>query len=241
MKKVLKVFKGHRHLVFLDFEATQFSHEMIAYGAVLVTIDKNGYITKSKNPIKRFVIPKNAIGRYVENLTKITNKEIQKFGVPFSVAMTDLKKYCGLYFKRCSFITFGNHDFRILNQSISYNLDSPKELCKVIKNNFVDFQAIISEFIKDDKSNPMSLSHYLDVFKLDFEGQAHDPLYDAVNLSKLYDSFMKEKDIVYNQYMKNLNKMNFNPQPVNKVIKKLLNNESVSSEEFQEYIKEYID
>lgn len=43
MKNVLKKLKGRHYLCFLDFEGTQFSHEMIAYGAVLVTIDKKGY------------------------------------------------------------------------------------------------------------------------------------------------------------------------------------------------------
>ena len=35
MKRVLKNFKGHKHLLFMDFEGTQFSHEMIAFGAVM--------------------------------------------------------------------------------------------------------------------------------------------------------------------------------------------------------------
>ena len=240
MKKVIKLFKGHKHLVFLDFEGTQFSHEMIAYGAVFVTIDKNGYIVKQKTPIKRYVKCKNAIGKFVENLTGITQKDLQSKGVYFRQAILDLKKYCGLSFKKSTFITFGNHDMRILSQSSSYNLDSPTELCKVIKSNYIDFQSVISEFIKDDKNNVLSLSHYLEVFKLDFDGTAHDPMYDAVNLAKLYDEFMRRKDIVLDEYIKNLSRNNFNPQPIDKVIKRLLKNEVVTPEEFQDYLKDYI-
>ena len=155
--------------------------------------------------------------------------------------MKDLKKYCGVHFKGSSFITFGNHDMRILNQSISYNLDSPKELCQVIKSNYVDFQSIISEFIKDDKNNVLSLTHYLELFGLQFDGTAHDPEYDAVNLARLYDAFMRRSDVVQEEFIKNMKRMSFNPAPVDKVIKKLLNGEAVTPEEFIEYTKEYIE
>ena len=240
MKKVLKAFKGHKYLCFMDFEGTQYSHEMIAYGAVLVTIDKNGHIVKRKHPIKRYVRAKNAIGKFVEGLTGITQTDLNKFGITFTEGMKELKKYCGLTFKKCSFITFGNHDMRILSQSMSYNLDSPKELCGIIKSNFVDFQAIISEFIKDEKGNVMSLSHYLQTFGIEFDGEAHDPEYDAINLANLYDAFMKNKEVVLNEYLKNMKKSSFHPAPVDKVVKKLLNNEPITPEEFITYLKDYI-
>ena len=241
MKRVLKYFKGHKHLVFLDFEGTQFSHEMIAYGAVMVTIDRDGYIVKKKPSIKRLVKAKNSVGRFVENLTGITRLELDRFGVSFSTAIKDLKKYCGMYYKKATFITFGNHDMRILNQSISYNLDSPKELCQVIKSNYVDFQSIISEFIKDEKNNVLSLSHYLELFGLEFDGTAHDPEYDAVNLARLYDVFMKKNDIVLEEFLKNMKRSTFNPSPIDRAIKKLLNGEPVTPEEFVEFTKEYIE
>ena len=49
MKKFERLLKGHKSLVFLDFEGTQFSHEMIAIGAVHAVIDRHGYIKKSKS------------------------------------------------------------------------------------------------------------------------------------------------------------------------------------------------
>ena len=241
MKKVLKHFKGHRHLCFLDFEGTQFSHEMIAYGAVLVTIDKNGKIVKQKSPIKKYVKAKNQIGKFVENLTGITRLDLDRFGVPFSTAMKDLKKYCGIHFKGCSFLTFGTHDLKILGQSMSYNLDAPKDLCNIIRSNYVDLQGIIAEFIRDDHSNPLSLTNYLTIFNLDFDGQAHDPQYDAVNLARLYDAFMTNKEIVLKEFEKNLQRTTFHLAPVDTVIRKLLNNEPVTPEEFKKYLEDYIE
>ena len=55
MEKLRKLLKGHKYICFLDFEGTQFSHEMIAFGAVFVTLDKNGFIAKEKKPIRKYV------------------------------------------------------------------------------------------------------------------------------------------------------------------------------------------
>ena len=71
-KKLLTVLKGHKVLVFMDYEGTQFSHEMIAIGAILVVIDqKTGRIKKKKAPFKTYVKAHNRIGSYVERLTGI--------------------------------------------------------------------------------------------------------------------------------------------------------------------------
>ena len=241
MKKVNRILKGRKYLCFLDFEGTQFSHEMIAYGAYFTYLNKNGEIVKSKNPIRNYVKCKNSIGKFVRELTGITEKDLEKYGVDFSTAMTQIKKYCGFNFKKTMFVTFGNHDIRILNQSCSYNLNAPSEICDIIKKNYFDFQPVISEFIKDDHGNPLSLTHYLETFGVEFDGTAHDPMYDAVNLAKLYSVFLKEKDIVLNEYCKVLNRSNVGPEPVNNAIKKLLNGESVTPEEFKNFIREYIE
>lgn len=240
MEKLRRLLKGYKHICFLDFEGTQFSHEMIAFGAAFVTINKDGFIVKQKKPIRQYVKSKNKIGKFVKDLTGITEKDLEKYGVDFLTAIKDIKKYCGLYFKKTVFMTFGNHDIRILNQSSSYNLNSPKELVDVIKKNYVDFQSIISEFIKDDNGNPLSLTHYLELFNIEFDGKAHDPLYDALNLGRLYNAFLKDKETVLNQYLKVLGRANFGPQPVSKAIHKLVKGEAVTPEEFTELIKEYI-
>ena len=94
----------------MDFEGTQFSHEMIAIGAVLCTLDRYGNIKRKKEPFKIFVKSKNKIGNYVVNLTGITDDLLAAKGVSFYKAMNELRNYCGSAFKKCSFITFGNHE-----------------------------------------------------------------------------------------------------------------------------------
>ena len=240
MKKFERLLKGHKSLVFLDFEGTQFSHEMIAIGATHVVIDRHGYIKKHKKPFKVYVKAHNRVGKIVADLTGITDEMLKKQGVSFFTAMSELKKYCGLAFRKSSFITFGNHDMKILSSSISYSFDFPKEIVQCIQQNYIDFSAFIGEFFRDDHGNPLSLIRYCDAFGVKQAGPAHDPAVDAENLAWLYDATMRHSEILLDEYKKVLKSFNHFPQPVSNVIKKLANNENVTSDEFDKEIKDYI-
>jgi len=240
MKKVQSLLKGHKHLAFLDFEGTQFSHEMIAIGAVIVSLDKNGRIKKYKEPFKRYVLAKNKIGSVVVKLTGITQETLDKEGVSFAKAMDDFKRYCGVNFKKSSFVTFGNHDMKILNESIAHNFNCDKDICSQIQKNYIDFSVLISEFIKDSNNNPMSLLNYCKLLGVKTEGDAHDPKYDALNLAYLYDKFLENKALLLDEYLKVLQKINHLPEPIRKSVIKLANGEDVSGDEFREFAREYI-
>ena len=240
MKKFERLLKGHKSLVFLDFEGTQFSHEMIAIGAVHAVIDRHGYIKKSKKPFRIYVKAHNRVGKIVTDLTGITEDMLKQKGVTFFTAMSELRKYVGLSFRKSSFITFGNHDMKILSSSISYSFDFPKEIVQCIQQNYIDFSAFISEFMRDDKGNPLSLIRYCDAFGVKQAGPAHDPAVDAENLAWLYDATMRHSEILLDEYKKVLKSFNHFPQPVSNVIKKLANNENVTSDEFDKEIKDYI-
>ena len=240
MKKFERLLKGHKSLVFLDFEVTQFSHEMIAIGATHVVIDRHGYIKKHKKPFRIYVKAHNRVGKIVTELTGITDEMLKKNGVSFFTAMSELKKYCGLAFRKSSFITFGNHDMKILSSSISYSFDFPKEIVQCIQQNYIDFSAFIGEFMRDDKGNPLSLIRYCDAFGVKQAGPAHDPAVDAENLAWLYDATMRHSEILLEEYKKVLKSFNHFPQPVSTVIKKFTNNENVTSDEFNKEIKDYI-
>ena len=240
MKRFERLLKGHKSLVFLDFEGTQFSHEMIAIGATHVVIDRHGYIKKHKKPFRIYVKAHNRVGKIVTELTGITDEMLKKNGVSFFTAMSELKKYCGLAFRKSSFITFGNHDMKILSSSISYSFDFPKEIVQCIQQNYIDFSAFIGEFMRDDKGNPLSLIRYCDAFGVKQAGPAHDPAVDAENLAWLYDATMRHSEILLEEYKKVLKSFNHFPQPVSNVIKKLANNENVTSDEFDKEIKDYI-
>ena len=242
-KKLQQILKGHKVLVFMDYEGTQFSHEMIALGAILVVIDpKTGRIKKKKAPFKTYVKAHNKIGSYVERLTGIKEDLLKEKGVSFNDAMKAFKSYCGLNFKKATFITYGNHDMRILGQSIAYNLTYPKDVTSQIQKNYFDYSVFIGEFIRDDKGNPLSLIHLCELFSVPEAGTAHDPAIDAINLANLYDAFLDKKDLVIDEYRKHIKThSNHLPTPIHNAIVKLASGEDVSAEEFSEELKNYID
>jgi len=240
MNKIDRCLKGHRYIVFMDFEGTQFSHEMISLGAVVTKLDKNNIAVATKKPFQIYTKAKNKIGKYVTDLTGITEDKLKAEGVSFKEGMLAFKKYCGLSFKKAIFCTFGNHDMRILGQSFMYNIDSPKEITSQIQKNYFDFTSVLNEFVRDDKGNALSLTHALEAFGVSLDGVAHDSMYDATNLCALYNAFVSNKELVQEKYKQALTYINHLPDPVNSVVKELLKGNTVTPEMFDEEIKKYL-
>ena len=237
MKALDKHLNFVKTLCFLDLEGTQFSHEMIALGAVKVSIRKDGSIKKIHRGMYTLVKSKNRIGHVVTELTGITDAKMKKEGISFRAAIDELKKYMGREFTKSKYVTFGSHDLRIISQSLAYNLDAKKEdVMVLIKHNF-DLAEFLSNYVKDENNNTYSLANFLKVFGLDFKGTQHNALSDALNLAYLYDAFLKNQDIVKDEYKKVLGKMRHLPEPIHQAIKKLSEGESVTPEEFDQYIE----
>ncbi|MDD4006144.1 MAG: exonuclease domain-containing protein [Bacilli bacterium] len=240
MKELKKAIRGRRHLVFLDLEGTQFSHEMIAIGAVHVVLSKEGTIRKTYPGFKRIVLAKNNVGKVVVQLTGITNELMKTQGIPYRQAMDELKKYVGRSYSKSLFITYGNHDLRIISQSVSHNLDANKDDAKFIKSNYLDLASFVSQYIKDEKGNSLSLDNSLKIFGIEFDGTKHDPLDDARNLAKLYDAMHKNPGLLAQEYKKVLAKSKNLPSPLPKVINQLAKGKAVTPEDFEKMIDEYI-
>lgn len=242
MNKLRKLLKGNTRICFLDFEGTQFSHEMIALGAVYVTLNpKTLRVKKIKDPFHVYVKAKNPIGNYVVNLTGITQEKLNAEAVSFNEALIKLKKYIGISFKKTSFATFGSHDMRILNQSISYNFTFPKEVCQQIQKFNIDLSAFFNEFIKDDRGNALSLIHLCELFEVKQAGPAHDARVDACNLMGIYEAFLEKRNLVMERYLNVLQKPYKNlPEPIGEAIAKLARGEDISAEEFKTAIVKYL-
>jgi DNA polymerase III alpha subunit (gram-positive type) len=236
MKKVLKILSNRKYIVFFDLEGTQHSQEMIAIGAVLCSLDRKGRIKREKAPFKRYVKAKNRVGRIVVNLTGITDDLLKEQGISFLQAMNDFKKYCGLAFKKSLFISFGNNDIRILNQTIAYNLDAPKELCHQIHKNYWDFGGFLTNYVKDERGCMMSLVHYCEAFGLKLAEPSHDPVSDSLNLAHLYNAFLTDKEYVQEQYKNILVNNHKLPEPIYGILQRLKKGETITPEAFNEEI-----
>ena len=60
-------------IVFMDFEGTQLTQEIIAIGAIKADLDNKKQIKKLYKPFKVYVISEGVVGPFVENLTGITD------------------------------------------------------------------------------------------------------------------------------------------------------------------------
>ena len=241
MKKILKILSNRKYILVFDLEGTQHSQEMIAIGAVLCSLDKHGKIKREKAPFKRYVKAKNKVGRIVVNLTGITDDLIKEQGISFLDAMKDLKKYCGLAWKKALFVSFGTNDIRILNQTIAYNLDAPKDLCHQIHKNYWDFGGYLANYVKDDKGYMMSLVHYCEAFEIELATPAHDPVSDSLNLAHLYNAFLTDKDYVQEKYKNILVSNHKLPEPIYAILQRLAKGETITPAIFDEEVRKELD
>jgi inhibitor of KinA sporulation pathway (predicted exonuclease) len=240
MKKLARLLAHRRTLVFLDFEGTQQSHEMIAIAAIKAEIKDDFTIKKTYKGMHHLVRPKHEVGRYVSQLTKITEVDVVDKGISFAKAMEKLRQYVGRSFQKTAFVIFGNHDLRILNQSLNHSPDATEDIVKTITKNSLDYSLFLSEFVKDLQGNPLSLVNNLLMFNTPFDGVNHHPLDDAKNLMKLYRLVLENKPILIQQYVQVLTRMRHVPEPVKMVIQHLLNHHTIDETLFMKWIKEYI-
>lgn len=241
MNIMKKAIGKRRTLVFLDFEGTGISHEMIAFGAVKVELDKNYQIKKIYKGIKTYVLAKNPITSVVTKLTGITEEMLKEKGIPYKDAIEMIKKYVGKrHLDDTCYMYFGSHDCRILCKSLENSPDADEQMVKLMTHRSIDVSLLLSTFVRDSQNNPLSLLHYMEVFGVEQVGTPHDPLTDAMHLMYLYKGFMNNSDVLYNEYIKILPKKKEFPEPIREMVAKLLDGQNVTPDEFQDSIKKYI-
>lgn len=238
MKSLNRHLQNRRSLCFLDLEGTQFSHEMIALGAVKVSLYRDGSIKKYHKGFYTLVKAKNHIGKVVTDLTGITEEQLKKNGVPFRVAIENLRKYLGRDFTKVLFVTFGSHDQRIVAQSLAYNMDVKKEDAQMLLKHSFDFSEFISQYIKDPNGNTYSLANLLKIFNIEFAGTQHNAYADALNLAYLYNAMLKHPEIMKVEYRKVLRILRHLPEPVHELIQQLNEKNEVTSDDFDHMIEE---
>lgn len=225
----LKETRNCKALVFIDLEATSPSFEMIEIGAYLAEIYNDGSIKKIHEPFKHYVKAKHPIGPIVTKITGITEELLQKEGENFSYIMPLFRRYVGRFWANCRFVTFGEHDMVIIRNTMEQNRDFDPQYARNIYKHHFDLQKFLDTYIQDEHGNPYSLSNYLKVFGLTFDGQAHDALCDALNLLDLYKKARVSKDIFVREYKKTL--LTSKNKPIVKEILKMLSaNQTITPE-----------
>lgn len=200
MEIFLRETKNVDALVFMDLEATSFTSEMIEIGAYLAEINKDGSIKKVHAPFKRYVKAKHQVGFHVVQLTGITDEKLRNEGEDFPAVLSSFRKYVGKFWDSCRFVTFSEHDMVIVKNTMAQYRDLNPSYARNIYRHHLDLQRLLDRYIQDQNGNPYSLTNYLKVFGLEFDGKAHDAIYDALNLLDLYKVAREGKEIFIKEY-----------------------------------------
>ncbi len=240
MQKINSILKGRTNLLFLDFEATQIAHEMIAFGATKVTVAKNGQVKSISKGIKRYVKCTGSIGKVITELTGINKALLTEHGITFTEAMRDLKTYVGKDLKSTVFVCFGNFDMKILHDTSTLHLSADKPFIQHIIKNHFDFGSFINDYVRNDNGQFYNLKKLLEIFNCQFKGQEHDPLADAVALAHLYKAFLTNREIVVKEYQKYITNYKKVPSPIKKVLTLLKEGKTVGPQELKKIIKDEV-
>lgn len=241
MEAIKKLLKKHRTVVFLDFEGTQFTHEIIAIGAIKCKVDENGFIIeKCDEGFKEYVQAKGGTGKYITEMTSISDSFLEEHGVPVEVMLEKFKAYIHEDLKSISYVVFGSNDAKMILETNKASRPRNEYIFKQIIPNIVDYLAFLSQYVRDENFNSYSLTNYLKLFEGTPVGVSHDPLNDAIDLMNLYDKVLKRPDILLSEYKKTLLKQRAFPEPIKKLIKKLAEDETVTSKDFNNLLSDYL-
>ncbi|MGL6107217.1 exonuclease domain-containing protein [Romboutsia sp.] len=187
--------------VYVDFEMNMpavktkkdmLDADIIAIGAIQYDT-KTGKIEEFKSLIKP--ITNLNIYPHIEELTQISQSDLED-APSYEEVMRKFKTWLGTFSQIEGIYTFGNLDFTCFNNTDkkSAQKNNHPRFINNIKGLFVDIKdKYISCGIKC--MNYISLKNLLSCANVEFEGDAHDPLYDAYNLFILDKTLENDEDI----------------------------------------------
>ena len=122
MKILQNEFPKTDKLLFLDLEGTQYHHEIIEIGAILVSLDDEKRIDRSIpfKHLKVYCKPHEEVGKVVTDLTGITEDIISEKAVDYTTANKMLTKILGTFDSNLRVVVFGNLDKTMLKYTASF-------------------------------------------------------------------------------------------------------------------------
>jgi len=242
MKSLINALKNKHTLVFIDFEGTQFGHEIIASGLVKCHIDDNGKILSfDEKGLLIYTKPRTQIGKIVTSITSLTEEFIKEHGISWGETINEIENYIGEDMDDTIFVCFGPNDLKMVADSCQLSHPENASKAKRWLSNFFDIMTFFSQYIRDPKGNTYSLVNFLKVFGIESVGNSHNPLNDAYDLMHLYEAFLNNPDIVFNEYLKQLNRIRLYPCPIKEVITELINGKTITSQMFYKIVKDYLE
>ena len=176
-----------RH-IFLDFEMNHIAQEyieertfskmeIVEIGAVM--LDDDG---KEISSFQSYVKPEfnDKIEKICTKVTGITTETVADAPVLWPV-LQQFMKWCGT--EELTVYAWSDSDLRQLKRELNLKEIQCKELNRLC-DNWVDFQRMFGDMLGIEQR--VSLKHAINAIQADFDGDAHDALWDARNTAKIF-------------------------------------------------------
>lgn len=171
---------------FIDFEATQFTNEIISIGCVKETGETFYSLVK---------VDKNKMTNFIINLTGITKEDIEKAPTADEV-FDNFYDWIAADNEKAIFYCYGNSDltFILKNLNNSGTLKSQISL-SLLRSNLIDYSKRVINHFGLIKSIALKkvVAYYRGVEEIE---QNHDSLEDALFLKEIYEHINKEEEVV---------------------------------------------
>jgi len=236
MKEMNSLLNDFKDIVFIDFEGSEFSQEIIAIGAIRCELDSKGMIKKEYKPFSAYIKIKDKVGQFIEKLTGINDELLNKKGIPFSLALDKLENYVSI--NSTKFIHYGSFDMHMLHNSLKTSAIAYNEFAARIMKNSIDYERFLKRFVRSNKNSTLSLVDALKVFECNVISEIHNPVNDSINLMSLYNAVLTKKNILKREYIKTLKMVTSTPSPYKKIINLLEKNKSVTYDDYIRFIEE---
>ncbi len=235
-----KFLDGSDLIVFLDFEGTQFSHKVISIGLVACKKEKDSLLFDMQNPWKyqRYILTEDPLGPIVEEMTKINADLLHKKGIPLHQAILEINKMLRPYKKK--FICYGSLDMKMMHLSIDENNQTEADFFKNMTKNHLDFHSYLEKRISNEKGQSYSIEKLLSLFSLSSEGMFHDPLTDALDLMKIFSSYVSDEERTIELVLKNYKKNPHTSKIDKKIVSRLIEKGEVNLTDLKEILKEQL-
>lgn len=180
-----------KQYVFFDFEMLCSNRgmpydemEAIRLGAVKQDIESGEIVY-----FDRFIRPKNfkRLSVFCKELTGISDEDL-KDADSFKIVFEDFLTWIGGV-KRSRFFSWSRNDLtRLILDAEKHEISST--IIKKIEKRYIDFQAIFTQRVS---KNNLSVENALSLYGLTFEGEKHNPMYDALNTLRIYQAFQNRR------------------------------------------------
>ncbi len=238
MKIINEQLKDSKTIVFLDFEATETTREIISIGAIKADLDNKKQIKKTYEGFRCYVKTNTHITPIIRKITGLNDEILKRDGISFEKAINKLHRYVGNDLTFVHFLTYGNFDIRLLHDTAEkHNLLQNTLVLRIFHKN-LDFSNFLFQYARKENRQYLSLVNALQLFKITPVEPLHDSLSDATNLMLLYKAFLNKRNILKEEYLKVITTNPHLDNPIKKLLKDILKDGVTNKENFLKYIEE---